>query len=845
MVNQSFSEYRFGGQNNADPRAARRGAGGGGGGGTLAQVREERKKLMDLKRQNDQRRRKELEASNSNGGEAAAGDQLALGLFVFSGKMPPGAASLKNLSTIITNKVLENSGKSIKIGQLDYKLIEVIGRDARFKKLFSITSEYGLSFNRRQELPSNTVFDFRIKISDGKVSKSGIVTFFVKTGKVLVKGGYLDCTSSNEWSGLSSQPHNLFASLWKMYGFSASTLPPIKRENTVASMRLGKKFNEKDLMRNLYGKNTTGNLEIVRKSKARAVTKTYFKFQGTPHHVSITRRGVIQISFKGEVGRTELAKVLAKIKQFPKRFSKYFGGTVKYQPARAPINRRQNGGPAPNLTRRGTTCPMGQRPKPYGFTGKCPPGMYVRPNPQQQPCCYKIPKNPAAYRNKLVLSYKTAQARIPNQVSEIFGLNANMRKNSPASKNDPDIKIYRTVTRVRTAQGNMVNVNNIRIGSRQCLRYTKEKLLDILERLGHSTAKAEKKSKQEICKLIKDLADDTPLNNTINKYIPTFTWKGKPTQLTLKSGGLLMIGRRECASFSRDDMLSVCSSLSIQVNKAQVTRKEMCRLIEQKRKGMRNVNINRQINKNIKNKLNRENAVVAKRSRNKEAAGVRRDQVLYQMFSTRIEPFVLKYEPEGARATIPTKAKFLGDFRTSVNLELTRPVNNINARGWKKSFDNWLKQYVDQYRTVYTNKFKNQRANKLANEAMRKKLARNKAKREIKFTMEEANRDLKKFRDSKINKNLRPFFNKKLPEFSKQMVNFVTLPAQSNNVTKASRRAGWFSYNQSAGGPMREYLEKVVSRLPPKYTGNNIRQTYTLNNKYKVVLGPKVKFERL
>ena len=375
MVNQSFSEYRFGGQNNADPRAARRA--GGGAGGTLTQVRQERRERMDRMRQNQNRRRQELEASNSNSGGESADGQLALGLFVFSGQMAQGARSFKNLSTIITNKVLENSGKSVKVGRLEYKLVEVIGRDARFKKLFSVTSEYGLSFNRRQELPSNTVFDFRIKISDGKVSKSGIITFFVKTGRVLVKGGYLDCTSANEWSGLSSQPPNLFASLWKMYGFSSSTLPPIKRENTVASLRLGKKFDEKDLMRNLYGKNTTGNLEIVRKSKARAVTKTYFKFQGTPHHVSITRKGVVQISFKGEVGRTEMSKVWSKIKQFPKRFSKYFKGTVKYQPARAPINRRQNGAPAPNLTRRGTTCPMGQRPEPYGFTGKCP-GGYVR-----------------------------------------------------------------------------------------------------------------------------------------------------------------------------------------------------------------------------------------------------------------------------------------------------------------------------------------------------------------------------------------------------------------------------------------------------------------------------------
>ena len=847
MVNESYSEYRFGGLNNADPMGqggTTRAGNRQGGASNINKVRQERAAKMRLKKNEQNRERKELEASNSNNNSSSTG-RLDLGLFVYAGSFTPNLQSLKNLRTIIQNKILDNISKEFKVGSLSYKLIEVVGRNARFKKLFSVTSEYGLSFNRRIDLPDNTVFDFRIKISDGETSKTGIITFFVKTGKVLVKGGYFNCNSGNDYLGLSSQPTSLLASLWKMYGFSASTLPKIKRGNTVASLRLGRKFDEKELMKNLYGKNKTGNLKIVRKSKSRAVTKTYFKFEKTNHHVSITRKGIIQVTFKGDISRDNLKMFMTKISKFPQRFSKYFKGRAKYEKPRSKIQGRRNNQTAPNLTRRGTTCPPEHRPKPYSFAGKCPPGMYCRPNPQQQPCCYKKPKNPQAYKNKVKLAYNTAKARMPNNVANLFGISRNnITKSSNVSKNLPNIKIYKTVTRVRTSNGNMINVNNIRIGSRQCLRYTKEKLLDFLERMGHSTAKIQSHSKQKLCKMIKDLASNTNMNNTVNAYIPTFKYKGKFTQLTLKSGKILMIGRRECASFSRVDMESVCKALRISTN-SSTTRPQMCELIEAKRKSIMNTNINRKIGKNITNKLNRENAAVNKAARNKVVRNVKRDDVLYQMFITRIESFVNRFEKEGSRSTVPSKAKFLGNFRTSVNLNFTRPVASLDARGWKKPFETWLKQYVDQYKSAYKNRFTNNRNKAKANENMRRQIARDKAKRQIRFTPVEARKDLSKFRNKTLDKNLRPFFDKKVNVFEKNYVNFVT---ENNGVgTKASRRRAWFDFNRSTGGVMMKYFKNIVSKIPPKYSGNNktIRQNYSINKTYRLVLGPRIKIERL
>ena len=49
--------------------------------------------------------------------------------------------------------------------------------------------------------------------------------------------------------------------------------------------------------------------------------------------------------------------------------------------------------PAPEITRRGTSCPLERQPYPYSMQGKClKDRCYVKPNPQGQPCCYKIPR---------------------------------------------------------------------------------------------------------------------------------------------------------------------------------------------------------------------------------------------------------------------------------------------------------------------------------------------------------------------------------------------------------------------------------------------------------------------
>ena len=857
MVNSSYSEYsKWGGLNNVDPmaggsRRAVRAPNRAGATTNLETIRQERSEIQRQRKINTNRNRKRLKANNSK--KNIPTPKLSLGMFVYSGQFSPSSQSLKNMSTIIKDKVLENLSKTAKIGSLTYKLIEVVGRDVRFKKLFSVTSEYGLSFNKRQNLPANTVFDYRFRVSDGTNSSTGLITYFLKTGKVLVKGGYLNCTSGNDYLGLSSQPTSLFSSLWKMYGFSTSTLPKIKRVNTVATARMGRKFDEKEFTKNIYGKNKFGNLEIVKikvdkegkPKKKDAVTMTRFKFENTNHHVFISRLGVVQIMFKGEVTRQNLKMFFSKIKTFPTKFSKYFKGRAKYNSPKTRIARRRNNQVAPNLTRRGTTCPIAKRPTPYSFAGKCPPGMYCRPNPQQQPCCYTKPKNPRIYRSKVKLAYNTAQARMPNNVANLFGINRNNRnKNVNISKNLPNIKIYATKTTVYK-NGNTFEVNNIRIGSRQCLRYTKEKLLDFLERMGHSTARIQNKSKQELCKLIKELAKNTNINNTINKYIPTFKYKGKPTQLTLKSGKILMIGRRECSSFSHSAMLQVCIALKIRVDE-DTTRPQMCKLVDEKRRAMLSGKIRNNINKNLNKAAKRTVNAEEKAVENKIAMYDRRDNVLYQMFITRISKFVIRFEKYGSKKTVPTKKRFLENFQFDVNFNNARPVNARLPRGWKKPFMSWLNKYVMKYETRHKQNFINLRKNTIARNKRNNKAARENAKIQIKFTLDEAKKDLIRFRNTKIDKNLRPFFTKKIDSFSKQYMNFVTSHVGKNNsTTKTSRQKAWIMVEKKTGGGIRNYLNKIVNKIPPKYTGNNQRQRYVLNNNLKLVLGPKIKVNRL
>ena len=698
---------------------------------------------------------------------------MSLGLFMFSSELP-SIEQIGNIITEVTAKPKQLK-KTTKIGPLTYTLVEMKARDARFREVYSITQEYKLSYNKRKEIKESTIYDFKIKITQGDVTRIGVISFFPKSQKILLKGGYFDCNNSTGYSGFTSQPKNLFASLFQMYGRSIRSLPSLERQNTMATLRLGRKFDEKEFKRDTYGKTKFGELNFVKLVKAKSVPRTVMvnaKYPG--YKIFITTQGVVQVSFKGMLQRMNLKCIERKSLDLIHCSKNISRGKAAAPPKFiSRPGRRVNNKPAPDVSRRGTSCPPKRRPTPYSFSGKCPQGSYVKPNPHQQPCCYTIPlKNKRTTANSVQKSYNRAGIAIPQSVKNVFGI-GNLRNSNNLGKNitnnAPRTKIYTTVARVRQPNGSMKNVATIRIGTRQCLRLPKEKLVDIVMRMGYANKGIGSKSKPELCKLIKELARNTVSNDTKNKYIPTFKLQGKNTQLTLKNNSKLVVGRRECSSIPRPNLQKICSALGIRITEA-TTVQAMCELLGDKREKMH------EVLKNRKGK-NREFAAaqIAERT---NAENNRQQKVLYQMFITSIEPWSRKYEKYGVRTTLPTQTEFTNNFNRNIQNNQVEPVKDTRKRGWKKPFERWLKKYVNNHKASYVNNLNN-----------RKKQEKNMKKLPppLTFNVEDARDDLILFRNSIINKKLHSIFNSRLNDFTKNYRKDV-LTMNSGNLN--SRRKG-------------------------------------------------------
>jgi len=790
---------------------------------TPADIRANRKKKMIEKQKIEENRKKALTTDQIT--ETPQKRDMSLGLFVYVTEL----SSIESIGDILSQATVRSQTlqKTTTTGSLTYKLVEVKARDARFGEIYSITSEYSLS-KKKKKMPPNTVYDFKIKISKGGVTKAGIISFFLKSQKILVKGGYFDCTSP-DYEGLSSQPSNLFASLFKMYGKSLGSLPSLKRVNTVATLRLGRKFDNKEFKRDTFGKTKIGNLNVVKLVKEKSVPRTVMTLNGNPDNkIMVTVNGVVQVSFKGTITRNELEIYRKKILSFDTLFKKYLKGKVA--PAKQFISRsgtRVNDMPAPNVARRGTACPPGRRPDPYSFSGKCPQGTYCKPNPQQQPCCYTIPKkNKTKTADDVRVAYNRVGITIPKRVRDIFGI-GNVRKSNKLgkniTKNTPSTKIYTSVTRVRQTNGTMKNVDSIRIGTRQCLRHSKEKLVDIIMRMGYAGTRLGSKSKEELCKLIKDLAKGTNMNNTLNRYIPTFKLKGRNTQLTLKNNTKLVVGRRECSSYSILKLQQICRALDIRIS-PETPAKEMCKLIG---------DIREKMHANLQNnKENRRIFVAEKAAKRTNAEDKRQRDVLYKMFITDIEPWARKYENYGARNTIPTLTEFMNKFNMNVLENRVSPITDIRKRGWRKGYGTWLKKYIARLKSWQQNTLDKQKQAAMNLAKMRKK--KTAAPKPATFSVDDARKDIIKFRNTIIDKKLHKIFNSKLNTFTNSYRKNVL--GMNIEIPLKSRKKAWLDYEKTFSGNIRKYLQKEVSGLAPKKSGNKIRR-YELNNKFKLQLG--------
>jgi len=801
------------GLNDLDPFAARRKRGGK---KVFLKNRAARIKHMQEKRREEERY--ERTRKENNIGTNVRKNKVILGLYVMNGE--------------ITEKqydMLKGSGlASTSIGDVTYSVVEMVGRSTRLKPLFTYTAEYNFSFNKtKYDFPEFASIDYKIQMrGPAGEQKFGSISIFFRSDKpkVIVRGGYFDTTSDNDYKGYASQPRNLLEALFKIKGKNPGTLEPLKRANTVASLRTGRKFNYKQFIKDKPTVNGTLNL------KNKGPTQVRVKLNGD-HLMSITNNGVIQVAFKNNADKAEVKRVINQVQAIRRSLAKYFGGAVVAPIIKSKAAKRIAGAPAPDVSRRGTSCPKDKRPNPYSFAGKCPAGTYVRPNPQKQPCCYKIPKQKGYYKARMQNVYRDAGVKMPNSVADIFGLNKNTSdRGINVANTNLNNAITKTVAAVRQANGTMKNVQTIKIGSRQCLRFSKQQIVDLVLRTGYAAPGLSRKTKQELCDILAKLVTNKNINKTDDKFVPNIGTK----LLTRTGAGVLKIGSKSCTSHSKPELQRLCSKAGIRFD--GMTRGAMCQALEGYRaQKQRNLNIKKNSVRNKIREAARERADAKKNNMNK-----RRDDRLYSEFLSKIARFLEKYKMVDSKNTVPNRNTFLDHFRQSVEGGYAKDVKDVSKKGWKAGFYRWLSEYILQYKSVYEPQFINEKARLAANavEALRKKRANRAAQKERealgKFNVEMAKRELKKRLRPAIAKELQPSFDARLNTFAKKYVAFV----QKGNLAGMNGRITAFAnFEKTQNGDVRKYLENVVSKLKPIKLGNNKIQRYELTNNFKLKKG--------
>jgi hypothetical protein len=167
----------------------------------------------------------------------------------------------------------------------------------------------------------------------------------------------------------------------------------------------------------------------------------------------------------------------------------------------------------------------------------------VKPNPQGQPCCYKIPKKTNYSEKKVMAAFALANVKVPNMVRKVFnfGTNTNNKRNNTSHSKTENI-----IVKMNSKVG-------LKIGSRQCMRYSKVALVDLAHRLGSPITPS--MDKKTICALIQDLAKNvTNTNNVTGKLAVKFTNLNKVFVVTGNSLNNLKVGGRLAKTIKREKL---------------------------------------------------------------------------------------------------------------------------------------------------------------------------------------------------------------------------------------------------------------------------------------------------
>lgn len=209
-----------------------------------------------------------------------------------------------------------------------------------------------------------------------------------------------------------------------------------------------------------------------------------------------------------------------------------------------------------NNYRKATTCPKNRCPVPYTFDGVCPDigvPTFIAPTKSGFPCCYAVPKKKEYRRNALIKRFKELGIAIPKVTKNAFGIT---NANEAAAKNLPkNASGYRFSNTEKT--GNILR--NFKIGTRQCGRHTLKELSHIAAVLQLPPSIVALRSKEELCKAIREKSRNIPAPNSPN---------------------VVRIGGRRCDTFSKTELKKKAyEKFGIELNSSK-SLKEMCAEIQ-------------------------------------------------------------------------------------------------------------------------------------------------------------------------------------------------------------------------------------------------------------------------
>lgn len=453
-----------------------------------------------------------------------------------------------NLSTIFKGP----KNAEIMPGGLKIEVLKIIARAGRFQKVREATREYGI-VGGSKNTPVDAL-EFKIRVSKGGEEKGGTARVY-KNGKMTISCGYVGIDyARNMGRQLLEQPDAVRTHIINKYiGVNYIDLG-YTFTNLSGQFRVNSAVNPERITPDMV----PGATDILYNPEISAMLKVKYP----TWQMSISVSGHFQIM--GVKSAPALMEAYRKALDVVDRMigTRALRGAVNRKPVsprKTKASKTKTNRPAPEVTRRGTTCPKGHRPEPYSFQGKCPkPDHYVRPNPQGQPCCYKIPRSLKYSSNKVKALYNKAGVKVPANVRRIFGFgqNTNNKPNNVTSAN-------LTITVRNDPKSGFM------IGSRQAKRYTREGLHNIAKRMKIAGIDG-KMTKDNLINAIKK----SNKTNNVSLYGANLRYGGK----VLKVRGR-MIGKRVCDTFKKDDIRAIAMGLGLNIDPS-LKKSEMCDAIQ-------------------------------------------------------------------------------------------------------------------------------------------------------------------------------------------------------------------------------------------------------------------------